>query len=172
MELIEWAVQIKNLARSSAATLSQSASNLSYLLAYLVAIKICSTRQLRLSFLCLIACLVVSRSVIYEVLDGYQLHLVYSIIYLGGAVLLSSNNLTLRALLCCVAAFNWIMAGDAYFYAKTETWLFNNYEGITAFLHVAIICSGIDRGEITRLVDSAIGNIRRIASYSCRVLPI
>lgn len=172
MEFIEWVQQTRSLERISLPTMMQSLSNLSFVIAYFAAIKICGTRQLRLSFLCLVACLVVSRSVIYEALDGYQLHIVYSIIYLGGALLLSSNNLTLRALLCCVAAFNWIMAGDAYFYAKTQTWLFNNYESNTTLLHAAIICAGIDRGEIARLVNSAIDSLRRIASYSRCVLPI
>ena len=165
MEYIQiWEVLIKSLERSSEALLSQNVSNFGFMAAYLVAIKFANTRQLRLSFLCLIACLIVSRSLIYDAVNGWQLHLIYSIIYLF-AVPLTDKLKTMLALFL-MASFNGLMIWDAYNYATTETWLYGNYECITACIHVVIICTGVSwRNIVTKLSDS-INNLRAIITYA------
>jgi len=161
-----WEVLIKNLARSSEVLLSQNVSNFGFMAAYLVVIKFANTRQLRLSFLCLIACLIVSRSLIYDTVSGWQLHLIYSIIYLF-AVPLTDKLKTMLALFL-MALFNGLMIWDAYNYATTETWLYGNYEYITACIHVAIICTGVNWRNLIAKLDDSFSHIRYfITNTSC-----
>ena len=153
-----WEVLIKNLARSSEVLLSQNVSNFGFMAAYLVAIKFANTRQLRLSFLCLMACLIVSRSLIYDLINGWQLHLIYSIIYLF-AVPLTDKLKTMLALFL-MALFNGLMIWDAYNYATTETWLYLNYERITACLHAAIIISCVNWRRVANSARDIFSGLR------------
>jgi len=152
--------------RSLQAPISESVSNFGFIVAYLIAIKFANTRQLRLSFLCLVACLVVSSSVIYDEINGWQLHLIYSIIYLF-AVPLTDKLKTMLALFS-MALFNGLMIWDAYNYATTETWLYGNYECITACIHVAIICTGVNWRNLIAKLDDSVSHIRYfITNTSC-----
>ena len=165
MEYIHlWEALTKSLARSLQAPISESASNTLFVISYLVIIVLANTRQLRLSFLCLIACLIVSNSVIYDVINNWQLHLLYSIVYLF-AVPFADKLKTMLALFL-MALFNGLMIWDAYNYATIETWLYSNYEYITACIHVVIICTGVSwRNIITKLSDS-INNLRDIITHT------
>jgi hypothetical protein len=161
-----WAHLFKSLVRSSALTVSQSVNSYLFIAAYLIAIKFANTRQLRLSFLCLTACLVISNSVIYESINGWQLHLIYSIIYLF-AVPLTDKLKTMLALFL-MALFNGLMIWDAYNYATTETWLYGNYEYITACVHVVIICTGVNWRNLITKLDDSVSHIRYfITNTSC-----
>jgi len=161
-----WEALTRSLVRSLQAPISESVSNFGFIVAYLIAIKFANTRQLRLSFLCLVACLVVSSSVIYDEINGWQLHLIYSIIYLF-AVPLTDKLKTMLALFS-MALFNGLMIWDAYNYATTETWLYGNYECITACIHVAIICTGVNWRNLIAKLDDSVSHIRYfITNTSC-----
>lgn len=171
MEILElWVVQIKSLARSSAVPLSQNVSNFYFISAYILAIVLANTRQLRLSFLCLIACMIISNSVIYELLSGCTLHLAYSIAYFIAVKYV--KNIKVMLSLFAMASFNGLMAWDAYCYEHTETWLYLSYERITAFLHVLVIYSCIDWGRINNLVTNTFIFIRNSFSNSSSILHI
>lgn len=170
MEILEWVQVCKSLAISSEVELSQNVSNFYFISAYILAIVLANTRQLRLSFLCLIACIIISNSVIYELLSGCTLHLAYSIAYFIAVKYV--KNIKVMLALFAMASFNGLMAWDAYCYEHTETWLYLSYERITALLHVLVIYSCIDWGRINNLTINAIGSLRNIISNSSSILHI
>jgi len=167
MEYFElWEALTKSLARNLQAPLSQNVSNLTFVYAYIIAMVISNKRQLRLSFLCLIACLIVSNSVIYDNINGWQLHVFYSIIYLFVVPLL--DKLKVMLALFVMALFNGLMAWDAYNYETTSTWLYCNYEFITTCIHAAIICTNVEWRICIIKLNNSIDNIRCIiARASC-----
>lgn len=170
MELLSWVLAFKSLALSSAVTISQNGSNLFYIAAYSLAISAIGTRQLRLSFLCLVACIVTSNSIIYDLVNGWQLHIVYSIIYLIAVPYM--DKLKVMAAVFLMASFNCLMAWDAYRYAEVETFLFIHYESITAFLHIVVIATGVDWRRIVTIVDGAVNRLLLICRHSSSVLHI
>lgn len=161
MELIEWVQQIPNhVSRSLQAPISESVSNISFIAAYLAAIYIASTRQLRLSFLLLIACVFISNSLIYDLVTGWQLHVIYSIIYLSALPYI--NKLRVMLALFAIASFNILMAWDAANYAYTETMLYINYERVTAFLHMLVIGSAANWRKIIICTHNSVDYLRNI----------
>jgi hypothetical protein len=170
MELIEWAQAFKSLALSQKVTALQNVSNIAYFAAYLSMIHIASTRQLRLSFLLLIACVFISNSLIYDLVNGWQLHAIYSIIYLSALPYI--NKLRVMLALFAIASFNILMAWDAANYAHTETMLYNNYEHVTAFLHGLVILTSANWRKAIARINMAINHIRISAYNSCFILHI
>lgn len=169
MEIYElWAVLIKSLVRSQKTLISANVSSLSFIFIYLIAITVAPTRQLRLSFLCFIASLFVGRSLIYDYLDGYTLHLGYSIIYLFCVKYIKELKAIIA--LCIVAWFNLLMSWDAYHYATIETWLFNNYIGITTCCHCIIIFVCIDWRRIINSVNNMLSGLRALWLNNCHFL--
>ena len=170
MELELWEVLTKSLERSSVATLSQSVSNLSYIAAYMAALFVLQTRQLRLSFLCLIGCLLISKSILYDLVNGWQLHVIYSIIYLIAVPYV--KQLRVMIALFAMALFNAVMAWDAFNYAHTETYLFTHYQGITALLHLVVIISSSDWRRIGKISNDTFDRLLLIVRNSSSFLHI
>ena len=168
MEFIEWVQQSKSLVLSHQVQVSASLSDLFFVGAYLLAILITTNRQLRLSFLCLLICIILSNSALFDVLEGFQVHLAYSIPYLLAVKYIVRLGPMLAVV--AMAVFNIGMAMDAYVYSETETWLFINYPVNTAILHGVIIVACIEWGGIIKKLDDTLDFIRGRFTGSSRIL--
>ena len=168
MEFIEWVQQSKSLVLSHQVQVSASLSDLFFVGAYLLATIITQNRQLRLSFLCLLICIILSNSALFDVLEGFQVHLAYSIPYLLAVKYIARLGPMLAVI--AMAVFNLVMAMDAYVYSETETWLFINYPVNTAILHGVIIVSCIEWGGIIKKLDDTLDFIRGRFTGSSRIL--
>ena len=168
MEFIEWVQQSKSLVLSQQVQVSASLSDLFFVGAYLLATIITQNRQLRLSFLCLLICIILSNSAVFDVLDGFQVHLAYSIPYLLAVKYIVRLGPMLAVV--AMAVFNLGMAMDAYVYSETETWLFINYPVNTAILHGVIIVACIEWGGIIKKLDDTLGYLRGRFTGSSRIL--
>lgn len=159
---------IKSLERNLPAAINENVSNLTFIFAYVLALAITDTRQLRLSFFCLVSCVLMSSSLIYDYLEGYTLHLGYSIIYLFCVKYIKELKAIIA--LCIMAWFNLLMSWDAYHYATIETWLFNNYIGITTCCHCIIIFVCIDWRRIINSVNNMLSDLRHLWLNNCHFL--
>lgn len=168
MEFIEWVQQSKSLVLSQQVQVSASLNDLIIVGVYLLAILITQNRQLRLSFLCLLICIILSNSALFDVLEGLQVHLAYSIPYLLAVKYIVRLGPMLAVI--AMAVFNLGMAMDAYVYSETETWLFINYPVNTAILHGVIIVACIEWGGIIKKLDDYLACLRGRFTGSSRIL--
>ncbi len=168
MEFIQWVLQSKSLVLSQQVQVSASLNDLIVTGAYLLVILITPNRQLRLSFLCLLICIILSNSAVFDVLEGFQVHLAYSIPYLFTVKYIKRAWPMLAVV--AMAVFNIVMATDAYVYSETETWLYLNYSICTAILHCIIIISCIEWGGIIKKLDDSVNYLRCRLTGSSRIL--
>jgi len=139
MEIIEWAVQFKSHATL---TLSQQvvlgvANNL--LAIYLMAFLFIRSKDIAIAFCATIACVFVSYSSTYELVNGWQLMLLYCFCYSMAYQFLTGAKT--RFSCAIMILFTAIMAVDAWTNATVETWLYNHYASTVTCIHCVIIAS-------------------------------
>jgi hypothetical protein len=158
MELELWEALVKSLVRNQRTPISEVVNNGLYIASYVLALTVSYTRHLRVSFLCMLASVLLSSSAVYDFIEGYHLHLGYSAIYLYGVRYV--KNLKVIIALCIMAWFDFGMSWDAYRNAETETWLSSNYINITSCIHVAIIAVCIDWRRLISAVNNFVDHLR------------
>lgn len=130
----------------------------SYAAVYIIAAILIKTKDALTALIACILCQVFCSSIVYSMVSGYDLHLSYSIVYFVAASTIKSQKAKIACFI--MAAFNVLMAKDAYDFPTTQTWLYLNYEFITALLHALVISACIEWREVWLRANDCFNNLR------------
>lgn len=136
----------------------------SYAAVYIIAAILIKTKDALTALIACILCQVFCSSIVYSMVSGYDLHLSYSIVYFVAASTIKSQKAKIACFI--MAAFNVLMAKDAYDFPTTQTWLYINYEFITALLHALVISACVEWHGVRLRANDCFNNLR----HSSRVL--
>ena len=141
-----------------------------YAAAFIVAALAIRNKQALTAMIYCLSCQALYASPIYHALTASQLHIAYACIAFTAIRFVSGFWLALALFMS--ALFQTLMAWDAYVYSTTQTWLYSNYELISALLHAAVIVSCVEWRGAANSFGRHAWRLRVGVWNLCRAMPV
>ncbi len=164
MEIFNWLNHLvtEALARNLASLGNDIEYNAIFMALYIFILVIKTTAARAKASAAVFICVGLSYSPLFYMLTDVQYYFMLSMIYVSTAK--SITNKQASASCCIMAIFEIIMSLDSWRANGVETWIFVNYEMVTACIHCLILSSFL-RGDLarwSRRVGSFINRLRSL----------
>lgn len=168
MELIEWALQLKNhaLATLQLDLLRNNSIDTDAVILSIYLVLFASTMKASRAYsaIAFAFCFAISYTPLYDKLTQVQYYSLFAIIY----ILLTKRVKPVKAKVACglLGSFQVLMAWDSHYNGSIETYIWLHYESIVCILHAFIIGSFLERDAICvgKFLANLVASMRNFAS--------